>query len=175
MLICIQVESLIVDIDQLQSHGKISVPCDEVLCSLLCRHQRCRHHQTQTFGLLHRRGTVPFFSYSSLDRRCLIFTHQAVHAQHSKHLLKIRGFSEVKVEKVKEAVKKCLVCRPVTPYHHAATDVDAAQWSWLHDQCRPRTNQKAMLPHLHRQQTVGFHPQRRLPVMQHKRSLWRIS
>jgi N-acetylglutamate synthase-like GNAT family acetyltransferase len=37
---------------------------------------------------------------------------QAVHAQHSKHLLKIRGFSEVKVEKVKEAVKKCLVCKP---------------------------------------------------------------
>lgn len=34
---------------------------------------------------------------------------QAVHSLHSKQLLKIRGFSEVKVEKVKEAVKKCLV------------------------------------------------------------------
>jgi meiotic recombination protein DMC1 len=39
---------------------------------------------------------------------------QAVHAQHSKHLLKIRGFSEIKVEKVKEAVKKCLVCASIT-------------------------------------------------------------
>jgi len=27
----------------------------------------------------------------------------------SKHLLKIKGFSEVKVDKVKEAAKKCLV------------------------------------------------------------------
>jgi meiotic recombination protein DMC1 len=40
------------------------------------------------------------------------YTVAAVHAQHSKHLLKIRGFSEIKVEKVKEAVKKSLVRIP---------------------------------------------------------------
>ncbi|KAK0260201.1 Meiotic recombination protein dmc1 [Friedmanniomyces endolithicus] len=35
-------------------------------------------------------------------------TVAAVHAAMSKHLLKIKGFSEVKVDKVKEAAKKCL-------------------------------------------------------------------
>jgi len=34
---------------------------------------------------------------------------KSVHALHSKALLKIKGFSEVKAEKVKDAVKKCLV------------------------------------------------------------------
>jgi hypothetical protein len=34
---------------------------------------------------------------------------QAVNAAMSKTLLKIRGFSDSKVEKIKEAVKKCMV------------------------------------------------------------------
>ena len=34
---------------------------------------------------------------------------KSVHGATRKTLLKIRGFSEVKVEKVKEAVQKCLV------------------------------------------------------------------
>jgi len=33
----------------------------------------------------------------------------------AKHLLKIKGFSEVKVDKVKEATKKCLVRRLRSP------------------------------------------------------------
>ena len=47
---------------------------------------------------------------------------QAVHAQHSKHLLKIRGFSEIKVEKVKEAVKKSLVCAWIISCCNSNTD-----------------------------------------------------
>jgi meiotic recombination protein DMC1 len=35
-------------------------------------------------------------------------THQSVHGATRKTLLKIKGFSEVKVEKVKEAIQKCL-------------------------------------------------------------------
>lgn len=34
---------------------------------------------------------------------------KSVHGATRKTLLKIRGFSEIKVEKVKEAVQKCLV------------------------------------------------------------------
>ncbi|OQO11785.1 Meiotic recombination protein DLH1 [Cryoendolithus antarcticus] len=38
-----------------------------------------------------------------------LYTVASVHALHSKQLLKIKGFSEVKVDKVREAVKKSLV------------------------------------------------------------------
>ena len=41
---------------------------------------------------------------------------QSVHGATRKTLSKIKGFSEVKVEKVKEAVQKCLV----RYYHHGA-------------------------------------------------------
>lgn len=34
---------------------------------------------------------------------------QSVHGATRKNLLKIKGFSEVKVEKIKEAIQKCLV------------------------------------------------------------------
>ncbi len=34
---------------------------------------------------------------------------QSVHAATRRALLKIKGFSEIKVEKVKEAIQKCLV------------------------------------------------------------------
>ena len=37
---------------------------------------------------------------------------QSVHGATRKTLLKIKGFSEVKVEKVKEAIQKCLVSIP---------------------------------------------------------------
>lgn len=36
---------------------------------------------------------------------------QSVHAATRRTLLKIKGFSEVKVEKIKEAIQKCLVRR----------------------------------------------------------------
>ncbi|KAM0719973.1 hypothetical protein Q7P37_004108 [Cladosporium fusiforme] len=64
-------QSLIVDIDQLQSHG---INQSDIL-------------KLKASGF---------------------YTVSAVHSLHSKQLLKIRGFSEVKVEKVKDAIKKCL-------------------------------------------------------------------
>ena len=36
-------------------------------------------------------------------------TVRSVQMAMSKHLLKIKGFSEIKVEKIKDAVKKCFV------------------------------------------------------------------
>lgn len=38
-------------------------------------------------------------------------TAQSVHAATRKTLLKVKGFSEVKVEKIKEAITKLQVCR----------------------------------------------------------------
>jgi len=35
-----------------------------------------------------------------------------VNSTMSKVLLKIKGFSDVKVEKIKDAAKKCMVCMP---------------------------------------------------------------
>ena len=43
------------------------------------------------------------------DVRALANRGQLVHGATSKQLLKIRGFSEIKVDKIKDAVKKCLV------------------------------------------------------------------
>lgn len=40
---------------------------------------------------------------------------QSVHGATRKNLLKIKGFSEVKVEKIKEAIQKCLVSPPFPP------------------------------------------------------------
>lgn len=40
---------------------------------------------------------------------------QSVHGATRKNLLKIKGFSEVKVEKIKEAIQKCLVSPPFLP------------------------------------------------------------
>ena len=42
-------------------------------------------------------------------QRKLTSETQSVHAATRRTLLKIKGFSEVKVEKVKEAISKCLV------------------------------------------------------------------
>ena len=44
---------------------------------------------------------------SCVSRECHLV--QSVHAATRKTLLKIKGFSEVKVEKVKEAIAKCQV------------------------------------------------------------------
>jgi meiotic recombination protein DMC1 len=39
-----------------------------------------------------------------------MYTVASVHHTTKRQLEKIKGFSEVKVEKVKEAIKKCMVC-----------------------------------------------------------------
>ncbi|KAL4801920.1 hypothetical protein BDV18DRAFT_68031 [Aspergillus unguis] len=42
------------------------------------------------------------------------FTIASIHGATRKTLLKIKGFSEIKVEKIKEAISKCLVRTPET-------------------------------------------------------------
>lgn len=39
-----------------------------------------------------------------------LIKQQSVHGATRKNLLKIKGFSEIKVEKIKDAIIKCLVC-----------------------------------------------------------------
>lgn len=38
------------------------------------------------------------------------FTIASVHSATRRNLLKIKGFSEIKVDKVKDALVKCMVC-----------------------------------------------------------------
>lgn len=45
----------------------------------------------------------------------ILMENQSVHGATRKTLLKIKGFSEVKVEKIKEAIQKCLVSSLSTP------------------------------------------------------------
>jgi hypothetical protein len=49
-----------------------------------------------------------------------------------------------------------------------------AEWRRIHDQRRPCTREKALLPDLYWQPTVGFDSQRGLPVVQHQRGLRRV-
>lgn len=51
----------------------------------------------------------PVHSFHTILTNCLI---QSVHGATRKNLLKIKGFSEVKVEKIKDAIQKCMVCHP---------------------------------------------------------------
>jgi hypothetical protein len=57
-----------------------------------------------------------------------------VHNTTKRQLEKIKGFSETKVEKVKEAVKKCMVS-PLSANisKTRTTDASIACWKWLHD------------------------------------------
>lgn len=48
-------------------------------------------------------------------------TAKSVHAATRKTLLKVKGFSEVKVEKIKEAITKLQVCRYAFPSCFAYT------------------------------------------------------
>ena len=65
-----------------------------------------RHYQAQSEWLLHR---CCMQSISCLSR--CADNKQSVHAATRKTLLKVKGFSEVKVEKIKEAIVKCQVSK----------------------------------------------------------------
>ena len=67
----------------------------------------CRYHKAQSQWLLHcgcRRLQLHLFTLFQLGD-----TVQSVHAATRKTLLKVKGFSEVKVEKIKEAIAKLQV------------------------------------------------------------------
>ena len=61
-------------------------------------------------------STLSEFVQLHYDVRAFANRRQLVHGATSKQLLKIRGFSEVKGDKIKDAVKKCLV-RPAMLKH----------------------------------------------------------
>jgi|ERR1700677_1476144 hypothetical protein len=71
-----------------------------------CRRWRNRYHQAQKCWLLDCYGKKLLMSndiwFTQHDR-------QSIHAATRKTLNKIKGFSDVKVEKVKEAISKCQV------------------------------------------------------------------
>lgn len=50
------------------------------------------------------------FSLLFVEMKKLADTAKSVHAATRKTLLKVKGFSEVKVEKIKEAITKLQVC-----------------------------------------------------------------
>lgn len=53
--------------------------------------------------------TTRLFSFFLALSHSYIPLSQSVHGATRKTLLKIKGFSEIKVEKIKEAIQKCLV------------------------------------------------------------------
>lgn len=97
-------QDFIVDIDGIQAHGKISITTNLAQVLTQTRRGCSRHHQAQSEWLLHRCRTGPVSCPSGFaDNK------QSVHAATRKTLLKVKGFSEVKVEKIKEAILKCQV------------------------------------------------------------------
>lgn len=75
--------------------------------------------------------------YTSILLRSNLISSQSVHGATRKTLLKVKGFSEAKVEKIKEAIAKCQV-QP----RHSALDIETlltrlaiADYIWLCDCC----------------------------------------
>jgi len=75
----------------------------------LHRHQRFRYQETQRRWHSYRwcELTSPLRTHTSHLTHC---RPQLVYATHPKFLNDIKGLSEIKVGKIKEAAKKCLVC-----------------------------------------------------------------
>ena len=59
------------------------------------------------------------------------YTVASVHSATRRNLLKIKGFSEIKVDKVKDAIAKCQVCLHFMEEMVNLADVDAACWRRL--------------------------------------------
>lgn len=109
------VQSGIIDIDEIQNHGKthhlrvLHAPAN------LGRCQCCRYHKVEAEWHPHRwckllPNLMKMFVANSIFQTLIGCT--------SKRLLRIKGFSEVKVEKIKDAAKKLSVscCSLMTMY-----------------------------------------------------------
>lgn len=89
---------------------------------------RCRssrHHEAQGQWLLH--CCCEHLRCSLPQRPNLLRPFKSVHAATRKTLLKVKGFSEVKVEKIKEAIAKL----QVSP-HHCSTSVMQQRGGYRH-------------------------------------------
>lgn len=97
-------KALIIDIESIQAHGKYRLSIGKLWLKY-CRSRSQRYHETKSKWLLH--------SYGEHLSSLVIPQHdisQSVHAATRRALLKVKGFSEIKVEKIKEAIAKCQVC-----------------------------------------------------------------
>ena len=99
-------QSGIIDIDEIQNHGNIPqlhmfhVPAD------FARRQCCRYHQVEAEWHPHRWGELlPRWTKMLVANS----TFQTLIGTTTKRLLKIKGFSEIKVEKIKDASRKLSV------------------------------------------------------------------
>lgn len=72
---------------------------------------------------------------------------QGVNSAMTKNLAKIKGFSEIKVEKVKEAARKCSVSTCLVQRLNG-TDAPEARWQEIQDVRRAPTRTQVMLPPL---------------------------
>lgn len=106
--------------------------------------------------------------------RPLICVQQVMNA-HSKVLKTIKGYSEQKVEKVKEAARKCQVRSCDTCPDVAANTFTATWIHWYDDGSRAAHSTQELLPYPDRQQAVGHHPRWRLRISQCQRGVWRVS
>ena len=83
------------------------------------------------------------------------YTIASVHAATRRNLLKIKGFSEIKVEKVKDALAKCQVCHPaLLRFLCALLNVITAFWRRLPDCSRTWPATKACFEDINRQQAA---------------------
>lgn len=102
-----------------------------------------------------------------------LHTVAAVKACTKRKLLLIKGFSDVKVDKIKDAVKKCLVSSSQGRHSFSCSSSPAARHRISYCQGASR-NSKELLPYLDRQQAVGCHSRRRLRVEERQRGLRRV-
>ena len=101
---------------------------------------------------------------------------QTVYGTLTKTLLKIKGLSEIKVEKIKDAAKKCMVrLPPLEPLNPVfAHSIPVSSEHRIHDGHRTPEHPEGLFPRLHGKQAVELDPLGWLPVKKHQRSLWRI-
>lgn len=147
-----------------------------LLGQLHCRHRRIaepwhwssRYSQAEGCLVPHGLGESEEFLHGC--KAHIDDSSQSVLAAMTKHLLKIKGFSEIKVDKVKDAAKKCLVSRLLSPTYDFScnfTHASTAQRQRFCVVCRSPPDPQALLSHFHREQAMGLNPSRRLSVLQY--------
>lgn len=83
------------------------------------------------------------------------YTIASVHAATRRNLLKIKGFSEIKVEKIKDALVKCQVSSAAALESRASlTHCATALWRWLPDCPRARAATQTRLKDIDRKQAT---------------------
>lgn len=102
-------DGLIIDLDIIQAHGKSSCSSCSIPSNIrfigVGASDITKLRQNGYFTVAVRDSHL-----ASSVRRADLVCSQSVHAATKKTLIKIKGLSEAKVEKIKEAIGKALVC-----------------------------------------------------------------